>query len=217
MMKLSNETIGVLKNFASINPGVVLREGNTIRTISPQKTVMASATVAETFEKEAGIFDISRFLATLSLFDQPDIIFGADRFTVSGGRRKLNYTYTPENMIVTPPDKDITVPSPEATFSVDWKDIESVIRAAGVLQLPEVAFISDGTDVIFSAVDSKNPTADNYSVTVAEGANAPTFRIVIKTENLKLMPINYEIALSSKGMAHFKSDTIQYWVAVEAK
>lgn len=215
-MKISNETLGILKNFSQINPSVVLREGKIIRTISPQKTVMASASVSEEIEKQAGIYDIGRFLSTLSLFENPEIVFGDDRFTVQDDSRELSYTYTPENMIVAPPDKDIEVPNPEATIEVRWTDIESVIRATGLLQLPEVAFISDGKDVFMYAVDSKNPTADNFNVKVAKDVGADSFRMAIKSENLKLMPNDYTVSLSSKGMAHFKSSAVQYWVALEA-
>ena len=217
IMKFSNETLSVLKNFSQINPSVMFRPGQTIRTISPQKTVMAAAIVPESFEKTAGVYDVSRFLATLSLFDQPEIGFGDNQFAIKGGRSNLQYTYTAENMIVTPPERDIDVPNPEAVVSISWQDIESVIRAAGVLGLPEIAFVSEGSEVSLTAVDSKNPTADNYSVVVAEDQAFEPFRMIIKVDNLKLMPTDYEVALSSKGMAHFKSDKVQYWIAIESR
>lgn len=215
-MKFSNETLSVLKNFSQINPSVMFRPGQTIRTISPQKTVMAAAVVSESFEKQAGVYDVSRFLATLSLFDDADVSFGEGRFDIKGGKSSLKYTYTAENMIVTPPDKDITVPNPEANVTVKWDELESVIRAAGVLGLPEVAFKSDGTSVSLAAIDSKNPTADTYDVVVAEG-DFGEFTMSIKVDNLKLMPADYEVALSSAGMAHFKSNKVQYWIAINSK
>ena len=217
MMKFSNETIGVLKNFATINPSIVFKPGSVVRTISPQKTVMAAATVSETVDQQAGVYDLSRLLATLSLFENPEVDFGADRFTIKGGKSEVNYTYTSESLIVSPPDKDIVVPDPEATVNVTWADIDSVIRATGVLQLPEVAFSSDGSTIKLSAVDSKTSTADKYEVVVAEGVSTEPFNMIIKTDNLKLMPTDYEVTLSSKGMAHFKSDVAQYWVAIESR
>jgi hypothetical protein len=216
-MKFSSETLSVLKNFSQINPSVMFRPGQTIRTISPQKTVMAAANVSENFEKQAGVYDVSRFLATLSLFDDADIAFGDGRFDIKGKKSSLKYTYTAENMIVSPPDKDITVPDPEATLNLTWDDIESVIRAASVLGLPEIAFKSDGTTVSLAAVDSKNPTADTYDVTVAENGEFGEFTMYIKVDNLKLMPADYEVALSSAGMAHFKSSKVQYWIAINSK
>ena len=149
-MKFSNETMSVLKNFSSINPSIVFKSGSTIRTISPQKTVMAAATIGETVEQQAGVYDLSRFLATLSLFENPEVVFGTDRFTIKGGKSELKYTYTSESLIVSPPEKDIVVPDPEATINVSWQAIDSVIRATGVLQLPEVAFSSDGSTITLS-------------------------------------------------------------------
>ena len=216
-MKFSNETMSVLKNFSSINPSIVFKSGSTIRTISPQKTVMAAATIGETVEQQAGVYDLSRFLATLSLFENPEVVFGTDRFTIKGGKSELKYTYTSESLIVSPPDKDIVVPDPEATINVSWQAIDSVIRATGVLQLPEVAFSSDGSTITLSAVDSKTSTADSYDVIIAEDVETPPFNMNIKTDNLKLVPTDYEVTLSSKGMAHFKSDKVQYWIAIESR
>ena len=216
-MKFSNETLSVLKNFASINPSVLFKPGQVLRTISPQKTVMAAATVEETFDTTAGVYDVNRFLSTLSLFDEPDVAFGNNQFEISSGRKTTKYTYTSEQMIVTPPEKDIQVPSPDATVKVTWEDLEGVIRAAGVLGLPEVVFKCDGSTITLAAVDSKNPSSDTYNVVVAEDVDASDFNMYIKTDNLKLMPADYEVTLSSKGMAHFKSNKVQYWIAIEAR
>ena len=217
-MKLSNETISVLKNFSQINPSVLFKPGQTIRTISPQKTVMAAANVSEMFEKQAGVYDVNRFLATLSLFsDEPNVNFGESQFEISSGKSNVKYTYTSENMIVTPPDRDISIPNVDANAKIAWSTIDSVIRAAGVLGLPEIAFISDESGLSLAAVDSKNPTADTYSVAVEEDTGFEPFRMIIKVDNLKLLPSDYDVALSSSGMAHFKSEKVQYWIAIESR
>lgn len=216
-MKFSNETLSVLKNFSAINPSVAFRPGQVIRTISPQKTIMAAANVTETFDTPAAIYDVSRFLGTLHLFDDADIQFGTDRFTIKGGSKTLKYTYASESLIITPPDKDITVPNPEANLKVSWSDIDSVIKATGILQLPEVAFESRNGNVYLCAVDSKNPSADTYDILLAEDLGLEDFKMIIKTDNLKLMAADYDVALSSKGMAHFKSDKVQYWIAIESR
>lgn len=217
IMKFSNETISVLKNFSMINPGLVFKPGSVIRTMHPQKTVMASATVSENIEKSARIYDLSRFLATLSLFDDPDVEFTEDKFIISSGKSKVSYTYAAEAMVVAAPEKEINFPTPEAIVTVKWKDLDSVIKASGVLKLSEVAFISDGSNVSLSAVDSKNPTADSYSVIIAENTGASPFKMIVKVENLKLMPHDYEVSLSAKGLAHFKSSKSEYYIALEAK
>lgn len=216
-MKFSNETISVLKNFATINPGLVFKPGSVIRTMHPQKTVMASATVSENIERVARVYDLSRFLATLSLFDDPDVEFTDDKFIISSGKSKVSYTYAAEAMVVSAPDKDIKFPDPEAVVTVKWKELDSVIKAAGVLKLSEVAFISDGSSISLSAVDSKNPTADAYEIVVAEGISTAEFKMIIKVENLKLMQNDYEVSLSTKGLARFKSSKADYYIALEAK
>lgn len=216
-MKFSNETISVLKNFSTINPGLVFKPGSVIRTMHPQKTVMASAMVSENIEKTARVYDLSRFLATLSLFDDPDVEFTEDKFIISSGRSRVSYTYAAEAMVVSPPEKDIKSPSPEAVVMVKWKELDSVIRAAGVLKLSEVAFVSDGSTITLSAVDSKNPTADSYDIIVAESVSTESFKMIIKVENLKLMQNDYEVALSTKGIAHFKSSKAEYYIALESK
>ena len=212
-MKFSENTLAILKNFSEINPSVVFKPGNVIRTMSPQKTVMSAATIEEKVEAIAPVYDLRRFLATLSLFDNPEVEFKETKFAVTSDRSRVNYTYAAESMITSPPDRDITVPNPEVNVKLHWDDIQKVIRAASVLQLSEIAFKGDGQSVSLAAIDSKNPTADTYYVVIGESESH--FEMVIKVENLKLMPKNYDVSLSSKGLAHFKSDTIQYWVAIE--
>lgn len=212
-MQFSENTLSVLKNFSGINPSVIFRPGKTIRTISPQKTVMASATIDESIEGNAAIYDLSRFLATLSLFENPEIEFLEHKFAIKSNRSYLNYTYAAESMIISPPDKDINIPLAEVKVTVNWDDIQKVIRAASVLQLGEIAFRGNGQSISIAAIDSKNPTADIFDVIIGETDNH--FEMIMKVENLKLMPKTYEVSLSSKGMAHFKADTIQYWIAIE--
>lgn len=216
-MKLSNETVAILKNFSSINPGILFKPGTHLRTIHPQKTIMASAAINENIEGKAGVYDLSRFLATLSLFDDPDIEFTEDRFVIKSGRSKVTYTYAAESTIIAAPEKEINLPAPEATVNLSWKELDSVIKAAGVLKLGEIAFIGEGDKVILSAVDSKNPTADTYNITIAENGDFGEFKMLMKVENLKLMPNDYVVALSARGLAHFKSNKVNYWIALEAK
>ena len=216
-MKFSNETLSILKNFSAINSGMVFKPGNQLRTIHPQKTIMAVASIGETIESKAGVFDLSRFLATLSLFDDPDVEFTADRFVIKSGKSKVTYTYAAESTIVSPPEKEITFPKPEATVNLLWKELDSVIKAASILKLGEIAFVGDGDKVTLSAVDSKNPTADTYSIVIADGGDFGDFKMLMKVENLKLMPNDYEVALSSRGLAQFKSNKVNYWIALEAK
>jgi hypothetical protein len=212
-MKFSENTLSVLKNFSGINPSVVFKAGKVLRTISPQKTVMAEAIIDEEVKSTAAVYDLSRFLATLSLFDTPEVEFLDTKFSISSGRSRVNYTYAAESMIVVPPDRAISFPHAEVEVDVNWDDMQKVIRAASVLQLGEIAFKGDGEVVRLAAIDSKNPTADVFDVIVGESGSV--FEMIIKVENLKVMSKDYKVALSSKGMAHFKSDNVQYYIAIE--
>lgn len=213
-MKLSENTLSILKNFSGINPSIMFKEGNILRTISPSKTVMAQATISDTIDGRAAVYDLSRFLSTLSLFDTPDVEFGDGKFTITGNRRRVNYTYAAENMIVSPPDKEVALPSIDVTVKVTWDEIQSVIRAAGVLQVSDIAFVGEDGKIKLVATDTKNPTSDKYDVEIAD-YNGKDFNMHIKVDNLKLIQADYDISLSARGMAHFKSDAVQYWIAVQ--
>ena len=213
-MQFSDETLAVLKNFSGINQSILFKPGNELRTISPSKTVMASATIEENISGRSAVYDLSRFLSTLSLFKDPDVNFGTDKFTITSGRSKVNYTYASENMIVTPPDREINLPSVDVTVDIKWEVIESVIRAAGVLQVSDITFTGSDGKIVMAATDSKNPTADRFDVEVSDYTGEP-FNMHIKVENMKLMPANYTVSLCAAGMSHFKSEKIQYWIAVQ--
>jgi hypothetical protein len=178
---------------------------------------MAAATIGEAIPNDAAVYDLSRFLATLQLFEEPNVEFGENKFTISAGRSELKYTYASPSMIISPPDKDIQLPDPELTVSLNWKSIDSVIKAAGVLSLGEIAFIAKDNKVTMSAIDSKNPTADSFDGVIKDDYDGAPFTMIIRVDNLKLMPTDYDVQLSSKGMAHFKSSKVQYWIAVEAR
>lgn len=214
-MKFSERTITILKNFATINQSVVLKPGKVLRTISPQKTVMAIANIDDEFPSEACIYDISRFLSTCSLFGEPDIQFQSNHFVLSHGNKRTGYYFADKSMIISPPDKEVTIPSKDVEVNVEWSDLQSVIKASGVLQLPEVAFEGDGQTCSLKAIDSNSSTADSFGVEL--GATSDTFRLIIKTENLKLMPQNYKVTLSSKGISKFEGNGITYFVAIESK
>ena len=217
-MKLSEDTLNVLKNFSTINPSLLIKPGKTIATVSPQKTIMAVANTDEQFEATGGIYEVSRFLGVLSLFQEPIISFEPTHMEIKDTRRSVNYTFADESMIVTPPEKEIAFPDPDVVIDVDWNDMNNVLRASGVMQLPEIAVIGDGTNISIAAIDSKNPTADTYTQNVSK--TDKTFQFIFKIENLKLIDKDYRIEISSKGIAKFTSTNelgakMIYWIATE--
>lgn len=213
-MQLSDNTMNVLKNFAAINPSIVIKPGNVLRTISPQKTIMAIATGVDDFPLGAGIYDLSRFLATLTLFENPDLDFNDKSIQLIEGKRKVEYTLADTSMILQAPEKEIKMPFCEVNVQVTWNDLQSVLKAASVLGLPEIAFKSTDGEIVLEAVNSKNPTTDRYGVTI--GSTESAFNMYVKVENLKLLPGDYMVNLSSKGLSCFVADSMKYFVAIEA-
>jgi len=213
-MNLSDTTLAVLKNFSSINSSILFREGNVVRTISPQKTIMASATIDETFNRDFAIFDLPRFLGVLSLFDKPELVLNNNDVTIVSDKRKLVYTYADASTFVTPPAKDITFPLADISFELKHEDLQKVQRAANVLQLPEIVVSGNGSTISLKAYDSKNPTADSYSSVIGE--TDINFNAIFKNENLKILPNDYTVDISSRGISRFNSSKVTYFIATEA-
>lgn len=214
-MKFSERTLTILKNFATINPSIVFKPGKQLRTISPQKTVMAMATIEDEIPSEACVYDMSRFLSTCALFGEPEIQFEGNHFVVSQGKKNTRYYFADKSMVIAPPEKEINIPSKDVEVEVEWADLQSVIKAAGVLQLPEIAFVGDGSTCSLKAIDSNSTTGDTFGIELGETSDK--FQLIIKTENLKLIPQTYKVTLCSKGISKFEGADVTYFVAIESK
>lgn len=212
-MKISAETVSVLKNFAKINPSIVIAEGNVVKTVSPSKTIMAKATLETKFTNKFAIYNLDRFLSTISLFNDPSMKFKDRYVEISDEHKTSNYTYADESTIITPPAKEIVLPSVEIQFQLKHSDLKDVEKAAGVLGLPEIAVVGDGSKIMLQAIDSKVPSGDTYSVVLGE--TDKEFRAIFKSENIKIIPGDYSVSISAKGVALFKGENIEYWIAVE--
>jgi hypothetical protein len=217
-MKFSESTINVLKNFASINAGMQFKEGSVVRTISKGQNVLGKATVTETFEKDFVIYDLNRFLSLCSSLTDPEIVLNSDanNLTVKSGTSKTTYGLADESMIVAPPVKELKIENSEVNFKLTKDDMNQVLKMSGILGLPNIAVTGNGFEISISALDIKNTDSDNFSITV--GRTSANFRMIFVTENLKMIPGTYDVAISSKGISHFKhvTDQIEYWIATEA-
>lgn len=213
-MQLSTKTINVLKNFSTINPSIVLKPGSTVATISPNKTIMARATVPDSFGGTYGIYALNRFISALSLFESADIEFGSESARIASNNRSIIYHYSDPSVIMVPPEREIKLPSVDVEFKLTNKDIQTVMKALGVLGLPEIAVVGDGSTVSLQAVDTKAGSADTYSINVGETDKA--FRAIFRAENMKMMDGDYTVRLSSKGISQFIGMDIEYWIAIEA-
>ena len=218
-MKLSEHTTSVLKNFASINQNLVIKEGKTISTMSAMKNIVAKAEVDEDFPREIAIYDLNEFLAALSLFNNPVLDFSENFVTITEEGKtgnSLKYFYS-DPSVVTTPSSEITMPETEVKFSLDSGDLSKVQRAASVIGSPDLVLEKNGTGSYLTVKDKKNDTANNYSLDVDAEGNGE-YNFFFKVENLKLLPTNYDVNVSSKNISHFKSqagNAVEYWIALE--
>ena len=214
-MKLSESTLTVLKNFATINQGLVFKTGNTLRTISKQQNVLAKATVTESFDKNFAIYDLNRFLALLSSLSDPELNIGTGNVKIASGTSKATYGLSDETMVVTAPDKDISIANAEVKFSLSKDNLNQVLKLSSVLGLPNIAVKGNRKKISLAALDVKNQDSDVFSVDV--GDTDAEFQFIFVTENFKMIPGDYDVQISSKGVSHFKSkkDPLEYWIATE--
>ena len=213
-MKLSSNTTMVLKNFATINQNLVIKEGSELLTMSSMKNIVAKADVEESFDKEVAIYDLNEFLAALSLFTTPVLDFQDQFVTMSeegNPRNSLKYFYS-DPSVVTSPSKMITMPSEEVTFTLNDDTVNQLKRAAGVISSPDLALENN----LLTVKDKKNDTANNYSSDIKTDGDGE-YKFFFKVENLKLFDGDYDVKISSKNISHFKNDksNIEYWIALE--
>lgn len=217
-MKLSKNTVQILENLRQINSGLMFTTGSVLYTISPAKNILAEATVEETFPRDFGIYDLSEFLGVVSLFDDADLEFKEQYVQITGlnGRIKAKYRYADKELIVSPPNKKLTLKSEEIKFKLPQDDLAKMIKVLNTLQSPQLAIESDGAKIYLSAFDDqKGESANMAKFEVAEG-DGTEYKMVFKPENLKFLPGDYDITISSKGLGHFYSERIQYWLATES-
>jgi len=218
VMKIEPKTLSVMKNFSSINPSLLFRAGNVLATVSPTKSVLAKARIDQTFEKQFAIFDLSRFIGVMTLFDNPDLEFGDKSVCMKSDGRELEYRYADVNTIIVPPEKDLVLPSIDVEFTLSAVHLADVQRALGALGMPEIAVAGDRDDLWLQVTDSKNLNGDSFRIKV--GNTDKKFHLVFRAENLKLIQQDYTVQISSKGLSHFKGNTvieIEYWITLEAK
>jgi len=216
-MKLSNETLNVLKNFSAINQGIEFKQGNKLTTISSGKSVLAQAILKDDFPEDFCVYDLNQFLSVYSLFKgATELEFDSANVIFSSGRSKTKFRKAAKEMIVTPPNKEIKLDEVDCSFTLTTEDYADIMKASSVLSSPNISVQSDGNSVELISYDAKDDAQHTNSINVGEG-NGKSYKIVFKTENIKMVPGEYAVQISFKGFAHFKNtkDDIQYWVAFE--
>ena len=215
-MKLSDSTLSLLKNFSSINQSILFKEGSKLRTISVMKNILAEATVSEDFARDFGIYDLNQFLNGLSLHQKPELDFANDGYVViKEGRSRSKYFFADPSVIVTPPDKEISLPSEDVRFELTTTVLEKLLKAAAVYQLPDISAVGEAGVVKLVVRDKKNDTSNAHEEVVGE--TEETFNFNFKVENIKILPGSYEVVVSQKLLSRFtsKNHDLTYYIALE--
>ena len=226
-MKVSRETLAILKNFSSMNSNILIHPGNTLRTITPAKNMLAEANVSETFDNEIGIFDLSKFLGTVSLFNDPSFIF-EDKYVkiCDKNNSEVKYYYT-EPTLLTTADKKLNMPEPVVSVDITDKQLVEIHKSSAVLQLPTVSIESKGGEV--HAVVFEKPTNDyvgsgydansnTYTVVLGPNTNGCEFEYHFQIDNFRFLPGGYQVSLCEQVIGKFKHSgnvDLTYWVAFD--
>lgn len=217
-MKLSENTVEILKNFSSINTGLVVKPGNHLRTISSTKAILADAEIDETFDQEFGVYDLNKLLAILSMNKKdPEVSIEKEFLAFNGisGDAKIRMRFTPTNLILTPPAKNINVPSYEVNFALTQTALNWISDVASILKCPNIVVKGDGEKIAIWAMDVKGEIVDDANIIVGE--STLVFDAVLKIENLKIISGDYNVELSSVGVSKLTSTSkkVTYWIALE--
>lgn len=215
-MELSKETLALVKNFASINGSIMLKQGNKLSTISEGKNIMADVTITETLPMDFGIYDLNEFLNVVSLFPTTELDFQEKYVLVSdGGKSRIKYFAAGEGVVKAAP-ASIKFPSADITFTLDAAQLAMIQRTSSALKASDVSIVGDGTTLKVLVSDKKNDTSNAYEVIIGE--TDETFKANLKVENLKMLPNDYEVAISKKKISRFThtASDLTYYVAVEA-
>ena len=215
-MNLSDNTLGILKNFAGINNSILVKEGNQLRTISVMKNILAEAEIPEDFPRQFGIYDLNQFLNGLSLHSDPNLDFSEPSYlTISEGRRKVKYFFADPQVIIAPPEKEIALPTEDVCFQLESITLEKLLKAAAVYQLPDLCAVSENGTIKLVVHDKKNDTSNEFAIVVGETDR--NFSFNFKIENIKIIPGAYDVVISSKLLSRFVNNNLNltYYIALE--
>lgn len=214
-MYLSAETVSILKNLSTINQSILIKPGKELSSMSVAKNILAKASIQEEFERVVAIYDLNQFLNCLSLIPGAEINLGPSSITLSDGKTSIDYRYSDPSVIAAPPDKQLSLPSEDVCVVLTEDQLESVKKAAAVLQIPDVSLIGDGDRIYLTVRDKKNSGSNSYRIDVGETADV--FQFNMKVENLKLIAGDYDVIISAKNLAYFSNHgrPVSYYIAME--
>ena len=215
-MKLSDKTLTLLKNFSTINQSILFKHGSSLRTISVMKNILAEAQIDEEIPKDFGIYDLNQFLNGLALHQKPELDFQDDSYVIiKEGRSRSKYFFADPKVIVTPPEKEITLPDETVSFELSTSQLDKLLKAAAIYQLPDLCVVGGDGVVKVLVRDKKNDTSNDFSIIVGETDS--TFSFNFKVENIKIVPGTYDIVVSQKLLSRFtcQNYALKYYIALE--
>ena len=215
-MKLSEKTLTLLKNFSNINQSILFKQGSSLRTISVMKNILAEATIDEDLPTDFGIYDLGQFLNGLALHTRPELDFQNEGYVyIKEGRMRSKYFFADPKVIVTPPEKPISLPSEDVSFTLSTDQLDKLLKAAGIYQLPDLTVVGKNGVVKIQVRDRKNDTSNDFAITVGETDESFSFNF--KVENIKILPGTYDVVVSKKLLSRFTSQNynLKYYIALE--
>ena len=215
-MKLSDNTLTILKNFSGINNSILVKQGTKLRTISVAKNILAEAEIDEEFPRDVALYDLNQLLNILSTYPDPNLDFKEESYLAyREGNRRGKYFYSDPAVIISPPEKDITLPTQDVCFQLEHSVLSQVLKAAAVLQLPDLSVVGGAGVVKLVVRDKKNDTSHAEEFVVGETDKEFTFNF--KIENIKIIPGAYDVVVSSKLLSKFTNAkyNLTYYIALE--
>ena len=215
-MKLSDKTLTLLKNFSSINQSILFKKGSSLKTISVMKNILAEATIEEDLPTDFGIYDLNQFLNGLGLHHDPDLDFeNQGHVVIREGRSRTKYFFADPQVIVTPPEKEITLPTEDVSFELSTSHLDKLLKAAAIYQLTDLAVVGGDGVVKIVVRDKKNDTSNDFSIVVGETES--TFSFNFKVENIKILPGTYDVVVSRNLLSRFtcRDYDLKYFIALE--
>jgi len=218
-MTLSENTLSVLKNFASINSGVVLRSGKTQKSISPEQTILVEAKLEDDFPVIFGIYDLNQFLGNVTTLDSPEMTFSDESVVMKDSTFSLNYYSCSPNLIISPPEgKDLVLSNPEISFDISSSVLQRLLRVANMNAMPHISILGKNGKMVVRGSDKSNDTSNYVDVEIGD-YEGDDVTITFKAENLKMVPDDYsvQIKLGTFSCWTNKKGTMKYFIALEKK
>ena len=212
MMKVSKSTLDTFKNFASINTNLLVREGQTLATVSNSMNILCRASVTESFPREFAIYDLNQFLSLLTMDENADLEFGDESVTVKTGVGKFEFFYAEPSVIKAAPDKEIPVEE-MYSFSITKDNIQTIYRAASAISAPFLRVVGSGSEVFLSVGDPNTPKSNSFTMSLGDSDREFDARLSI--ESLKVIPDDYEVTIGNKPVMKFENDDRTYWLALD--